>query len=200
MVVLAGPSGCGKTSLARRSRLPLVALDDFYRDGDDPGMPRGPGGMVDWEDPASWDVDAAVKALSELCRTGRVEVPTYSIAEDRAVGTRAIELGDAPAVVAEGIFAAEVVERCRAEGLLADAVLLRIPTPVTFWRRLVRDQREGRKPPLVLLRQGLAKLRDERRVLARQEALGCRPLSKAGVAAVLSAAAGCPLTPRRALA
>jgi uridine kinase len=78
-----------------------------------------------------------------------------------------------------------VVERCRAEGLLADAVLLRIPTPVTFWRRLVRDQREGRKPPLVLLRQGLGKLRAERGVLARQEDLGCRPLSKVAAGEVL---------------
>lgn len=37
---------------------------------------------------------------------------------------------------------------------------------MTFWRRLVRDHREGRKPPLVLVRQGLAKLGDERRVVA----------------------------------
>lgn len=195
VVVLAGPSGCGKTVLARRSGLPIVALDDFYRDGDDPGMPHVAGGMVDWEDPRSWDADAAVKALSELCRAGRVEVPTYSFANDRAVGHRVVELGDAPAVVAEGIFAAEVVERCRAEGLLADAVLLRMPAVVTFWRRLVRDLREGRKPPLVLVRQGLGKLRDERRVVARQRALGCRPLTKAGVGAVLSRLAGTALAP-----
>ena len=65
----------------------------------------------------------------------------------------------------------------------------------TSWRRLVRDLREGRKPPLVLLRQGLGKLRDERRVVARQQALGCRPLRKAAVGEVLSRLAGTPLAP-----
>lgn len=185
VVVLAGPSGCGKTSLAERSGLPILALDDFYRDGDDPAMPHA-AGMVDWEDPRSWDAEAAVKALSELCLTGRVEVPTYSIAEDRRVGSRPLALHGAPAVIAEGIFAAEIVERCRDEGLLADAILLRIPAPVTFWRRLVRDQREGRKPPLVLVRQGLSKLWAERQIVGRQAALGCRPLRRQAATATLA--------------
>ncbi len=185
VVVLAGPSGCGKTSLAERSGLPVVALDDFYRDGDDPAMPRT-AGRVDWEDPRSWDGEAAVKALSELCHAGTVEVPTYSFAEDRAVGHRTVDLGGATTVVAEGIFAAEAVARCRDEGILADALLLRVPALVTFGRRLARDQREGRKPRLVLVRQGLRKLRDERRVVARQQTLGCRPVGRRAAAAALA--------------
>lgn len=185
VVVLAGPSGCGKTSLARRSGLPVVALDDFYRDGTDPAMPRV-GGRVDWEDPRSWDGEAAAKALSELCRTGEVDVPTYSFAEDRVVGHRTLTLDGATTVVAEGIFAAEAVARCRDEGVLADAVLLRVPAVVTFGRRLARDLRERRKPPLVLVRQGVRKLRDERRIVARQRALGCRPLRRAAAAAALA--------------
>ena len=35
VVLLAGPSGSGKTSLTRRVGLPMLALDDFYRDADD---------------------------------------------------------------------------------------------------------------------------------------------------------------------
>ncbi|QYG92034.1 ATP-binding protein [Iamia sp. SCSIO 61187] len=194
VVVLAGPSGCGKTRLAERAGVPIVALDDFYRDGTDPAMPVV-GGHIDWEDPASWDADAAVAALAELCRTGRAEVPIYSIADDARVGSRPIELGGSPVVVAEGIFAAEVVSRLIAEDLLADALLLRSPALVTFWRRLVRDHREGRKPPLVLVRQGLAKLRDERRVIARQALLGCRRIGKPAAAAVLTdLAAAAPAT------
>jgi len=191
VVVLAGPSGCGKTRLAERAGAPIVALDDFYRDGDDPGMPVA-GGHVDWEDPASWDADAAVAALTHLCRTGRAEVPLYSIADDARVGSRPIELGSSPVVVAEGIFAAEVVGLLAAEGLLADALLLRSPALVTFWRRLLRDHREGRKPPLVLIRQGLGKLRDERRVVARQARLGCRPITKPAAARLLTELAAAP--------
>lgn len=194
VVVLAGPSGCGKTRLAVRAGVPIVALDDFYRDGDDPDMPMV-GGHVDWEDPASWDAEAAVAALGQLCRTGRAEVPIYSIADDARVGSRPVALDGAPIVVAEGIFAAEVVSRLEAEGLLADALLLRSPSLVTFWRRLARDHREGRKPPLVLLRQGLAKLRDERRVVARQALLGCRRIAKPAAATLLTDLARTPVGP-----
>ncbi len=194
VVVLAGPSGCGKTRLAVRAGVPIVALDDFYRDGDDPGMPMV-GGHVDWEDPASWDAEAAVAALGELCRTGRAEVPIYSIAEDARVGSRPIVLDGSPVVVAEGIFAAEVVSRLDAEGLLADALLLRSPSLVTFWRRLARDHREGRKAPLVLVRQGLVKLRDERKVVARQALLGCRRIAKPAAASLLRDLASAPLGP-----
>ena len=48
---------------------------------------------------------------------------------------------------------------------------------VTFWRRLTRDLRERRKPPLVLVRRGLALMRDQRRVVDDAVAKGCRPVT-----------------------
>ena len=48
---------------------------------------------------------------------------------------------------------------------------------VTFWRRLTRDLREHRKPPLVLVRRGLALLRDQRRVVAHAVHLGCEAVT-----------------------
>ena len=54
VVLLAGPSGSGKNHLAEQSGLPLLDLDDFYRDGDDPTSPAPPdSGIVDWDDSAS---------------------------------------------------------------------------------------------------------------------------------------------------
>ncbi len=47
VVLLAGPSGTGKSHLAELVGLPVVRLDDFYRDGDDDAMPRSPIGIVD---------------------------------------------------------------------------------------------------------------------------------------------------------
>ena len=41
-----------------------------------------------------------------------------------ASGLPVIRLGDAPAAVAEGVLAAEIVEACRGRGILADAVVL----------------------------------------------------------------------------
>ena len=48
---------------------------------------------------------------------------------------------------------------------------------VTFWRRLSRDLREHRKPPLVLVRRGIALMRDQRRIVAAAVATGCTAVS-----------------------
>ncbi|MBA3281391.1 MAG: ATP-binding protein [Acidimicrobiia bacterium] len=178
VVLVAGPSGCGKSHLARTAGLPIVALDDFYRDGTDPGMPRTATGLVDWEDPASWNPRAATAALAELCRADQIDVPTYVFGQDRVVGSRTISRDGSAIVVAEGIFAAELVSRLRQDGLLADALLIRQNRWITFARRLVRDLRDGRKAPWVLVRQGWAKTRSEPDLVAHQCRCGARPVSK----------------------
>lgn len=181
MIVLAGPSGSGKSHLAERLALPLLRLDDFYRDGSDPELPRitsgANTGLVDWDDPASWLCSEAVEALATLCRTGTVETPVYSISANGRTGTQTLSLSGSPLVVAEGIFAHHVVAPLRAAGLLAAAYCLRQHPIVTFWRRLTRDLREHRKPPLVLVRRGLALAHDQRRLVAEAVSLGCTPVS-----------------------
>jgi uridine kinase len=181
VIVLAGPSGSGKSHLAKRLALPVLRLDDFYRDGSDPALPRitsgANAGLVDWDDPASWLCSEAVDALATLCRTGTVETPVYSIARNGRTGTQTLSLSGAPLVVAEGIFAHHVVGPLQSAGLLAAAYCLRQHPMVTFWRRLTRDLREHRKPPLVLVRRGLALARDQRRIVAEAVAAGCQAVS-----------------------
>ena len=182
VVLLCGPSGSGKTSLVRRLGLPVLQLDDFYRDADDvrtdPPMPHR-FGIVDWDDPDSWDGRAALEVLVRLCVEGSADVPVYDIPTSRRTGTSRLDLAGAPVVVAEGIFAAQLVGRCREAGVLADALCLRLRPMVTFWRRLARDLSESRKPPLTLVRRGLGLMRDEPRLVAQWVALGCRPVSPA---------------------
>ena len=181
VIVLAGPSGSGKSRLAERTGLPVLRLDDFYKDGDDPSLPRidhgTMSGMVDWDHPGSWLPADAVAALEALCRDGVADVPVYEIAANGRSGHHRLALGGAGFVVAEGIFAAEIVPACAERGLLAAAYCVRQHPLVTFWRRLTRDLREHRKPPLVLLRRGLALLRDQRRVVDHAVALGARPVT-----------------------
>ncbi|GAA4717589.1 hypothetical protein GCM10023216_02050 [Isoptericola chiayiensis] len=178
IVLLTGPSGCGKSALTRRLGLPTVALDDFYRDHDHPGMPHRYG-IVDWDDPASWDADAALAALRTLVTTGRAEVPVYDIPTSRRTGSTVVETGGAPLVLAEGVFAAELVDRCGTEGILADAIVLVRPRIVTFWFRLLRDVAEARKPLPTLVRRGVGLMRDEPRLIRRWTGLGCRPVAPA---------------------
>jgi uridine kinase len=189
VVLLAGPSGSGKTHLAALSGLPILDLDDFYKDGSDPSLPRHPTlGIVDWDDPASWDAEGALAAIATLCGEGRVDVPIYDIARDGRVGMRSFDVGDAPAFVGTGIFAAELATPVREQGLLADAVVVRRSRHKNFLRRLRRDLAEHRKPPWTLVRRGLALMRAEPAVVARQISLGCRPCDRERTLAALRAA------------
>ncbi|WGL51704.1 hypothetical protein P5P86_17310 [Nocardioides sp. BP30] len=175
---MAGPSGSGKSRLGRRLGLPVLRLDDFYKDGSDITLPRirtGPNaGLVDWDDPASWLHDDAMRAIGELCSTGAAEVPIYEIAHDGRTGLQTLRLDEHDAFVAEGIFAQEIVTACQQAGHLLAAYCITQRPVVTFWRRLVRDLRERRKPPLVLVRRGLALMRGQRDVVADATAKGCR--------------------------
>jgi uridine kinase len=181
VIVLAGPSGAGKSRLAERIGLPVLRLDDFYKSAGDPTLPLitegANAGIVDWDHPDSWILADAMAALDALCRSGRAEVPIYDIAHDGRCGSHVLELGEHTTFLAEGIFAQEVVPHAREAGLLAAAYCVRQHPMVTFWRRLTRDLREHRKPPLVLLRRGLALMRDQQRVVAHAVELGCRPVT-----------------------
>jgi uridine kinase len=177
VIVLAGPSGAGKSRLAERLGLPVLRLDDFYKSGSDPTLPLiGNGanaGLTDWDHPDSWLPDDALAAIRQLCHEGRAHVPVYDIAHDGRCGEQDLDLGDSPLFVAEGIFAQEIVPECTREGLLAAAYCITQHPLRTYWRRLTRDLREQRKPPLVLVRRGWALLRAQRELVRRAVALGC---------------------------
>ncbi|WP_455352852.1 hypothetical protein [Streptomyces sp. SYSU K217416] len=199
VVLLAGPSGSGKSSLAAHSGLPVLRLDDFYKEGDDPTLPQVAGSPdIDWDSPLSWDADAAVAAVEELCRTGRTTVPVYDIATSARAGREALDIARTPLFIAEGIFAADIVARCQELGLLADAICLRGRPSTTFRRRLARDLREGRKSVPFLLRRGWRLMRAERGIVQRHASLGAHPcgreeaLGRLAAAAAAGARAGTP--------
>jgi uridine kinase len=195
VVLLCGPSGSGKSLLAAATGLPVLRLDDFYKEHDDPSLPLVAGSEdVDWDHPLSWDADTAVAAIASLCRTGRTEVPVYDISLSARTGQTVLDIACAPVFVAEGIFAAEIVTRCRELGLLGDALCLSRGSVTTFRRRVLRDLREGRKSVPMLLRRGWRLMRSERTIVARQTALGAyacdRPEAEARIAALVCAANG----------
>ncbi|MGD9483471.1 ATP-binding protein [Streptomyces sp. TRM70308] len=192
VILLTGPSGSGKSSLAARTGLPVLRLDDFYKEHDDPSLPRLPGGGTDWDAPASWDAEAAVAAVRELCAAGRATVPVYDIGASARTATAHLALDGARLFVAEGIFAAEIAARCRELGLLADALCLRGRPSATFRRRLLRDVRESRKPLPVLLARGWRLMRAEPGIVAQHAALGARPCRAPEALARIAAARHAP--------
>lgn len=195
LVLIAGASGSGKSRLAHATGCPSLRLDDFYFDHDHPGMPQTLG-ITDWDDPRSWDAEAAVAALRELVAAGAVETPTYSIAESRRVGSHTVRLDGAGCLTAEGIFAIEFLATCRAAGLDVEAIYLDRPAPLVFLLRLRRDLAKKRKPPLILLRRGLALLRAQPALKRKALAAGFTPLSMRAAIAHLAPGAA-PPAPRK---
>ena len=182
VVLLCGPSGAGKSRLAGRLAdsygWTVVRLDDFYRDAHDPALPRNEElGIPDWDHSDSWNSAAAVGALAELITTGRALTPVYDISSSMAVGSSETICGPTDLVIAEGLFAAELVTPLRELGLLHSAWCVRHHRAVTAVLRLVRDLREHRKPPLVLARRGWELLHREPRIIARAQRLGAVPAS-----------------------
>ncbi|HEV7626524.1 MAG TPA: hypothetical protein VGO89_08505 [Streptomyces sp.] len=184
VILLTGPSGSGKSRLSARSGLPVMRLDDFYKEAGDPTLPMLPHDIgVDWDSARSWDAEAALAAVREVCAKGSATVPLYDISLSARVGTETLALGSAPLFIAEGIFAADIVSHCRELGLLADAICLRGKPTTTFRRRLVRDLREGRKSALFLLRRGWRLLRSEEAIVERHRELGAYPCARDEAAA-----------------
>ncbi|MEU8714762.1 MULTISPECIES: uridine kinase [unclassified Streptomyces] len=189
-MLLCGPSGSGKSLVAARSGLPVLRLDDFYKEGDDPTLPLvAESSDIDWDHPQSWDAEIAVEAIARLCATGSTPVPVYDISLSARTGEEPLHIGRTPLFIAEGIFAAEIVERCRELGLLADALCLSRGPVRTLWRRFLRDLREGRKSVPFLLRRGWRLMRAERAIVARQVSLGAHPCDRDEALGRLAAAA-----------
>ncbi|MEO6999534.1 MAG: AAA family ATPase [Terracoccus sp.] len=181
VVLLTGPSGAGKSRLAARlasqTGWPVVRLDDFYREIDDPRRPRSALGIADWDHPESWNTDAALEALRTLIETGEAEIPVYDIASSQVKGRRRLTALPGDHVVAEGLFAGRLVEPLRTEGLLADALCVCQNRYVTAVRRFVRDLTQRRKPPHILLRRRWSLLKEEPGVVAAASAQGARPMT-----------------------
>ena len=175
-MIVAGPSGAGKSRLAAhlhdRHGWPVVGLDNFYRDGDDPTLPILPMGVPDWDDPRSWHADAAVRALVDLCRSGALDLPRYDISSSRAVGRSAVTAEPGQLILAEGIFAAEIIADLAEADVLAAAYCVHTSRWLTFCRRLIRDLAERRKSPWVLWRRGLILYQHEPEIVARHVDLG----------------------------
>ncbi|MFB7508044.1 uridine kinase family protein [Streptomyces broussonetiae] len=189
-MLLCGPSGSGKSLVAARSGLPVLRLDDFYKEGDDPTLPLVEGSSdIDWDHPESWDANVAIEAITRLCASGSTPVPVYDIGLSARTGEDTLRIGRTPLFIAEGVFAAEIVERCRELGVLADALCLSRGPVTTFRRRFLRDLREGRKSVPFLLRRGWRLMRTERSIVARQVSLGAYPCDRDEALGRLAAAA-----------
>lgn len=158
LIVLGGASGSGKSYLARRFGRPHIELDSFYREiDDDPPerpLPRTDYGEIDWDHDDTFDIAYAADALARLLVHREVTIPRYSIPTSSRVGSTQVRVTTGP-IVAEGIFAAQVVRELRRQGVNVEAWYITEPRVVTAVRRFARDVAERRKPIPHLLQRGV---------------------------------------------
>ena len=177
LILVAGASGSGKSRLAHATACLAFRLDDFYFDADYAGHVLTDYGIIDWDHVASWNAADAVTALRTLLETGEVEVPEYSISESRRIGSHTVRLGGCDCIVAEGVFAIELLPYLQEAGIPATPIYLDRPGWLVFALRLRRDLAGKRKPPRVLLRRGVALWRAQPNLKRRAVDAGFRPLS-----------------------
>lgn len=158
LIILGGASGSGKSYLAQRFGRPAVELDAFYReieeDAVDP-LPRTPYDEIDWDHVDTYRANHAADALRRLVEQREVTIPVYDISTSSRTGTRQLRVTHGP-VIAEGIFAAAVVQELRGQEIACDAWHVIESRTMTMLRRFVRDVREARKPIPFLIRRGFA--------------------------------------------
>jgi uridine kinase len=159
VILLGGASGSGKSYLAQHYGRPALQLDNFYRniaeDQSDP-MPRTAYGEIDWDDPGTWNCEAAVASVKQLLGTGETSVPKYSIEQSTSFGRIRVRLQAGGQVVAEGVFARTALAALRAAGVPVTAYYVDSPRLVTTLLRFARDVREHRKPIPFLIKRGFA--------------------------------------------
>lgn len=199
IILVAGPSGSGKSRLSVQTGVPQIRLDDFYYDHDHPDLPTrtlsGGATIIDWDDVRTWNLEAAVTALVEVSRTGTALLPRYDISQSRATGTHTFDAGTSRAVICEGIFAIDLLAPLTAAGIATRAIWLDRPRWFNFVRRLQRDLRQRRKKPSVLLRRGLALLRQEPALRAHALRAGFTPLGMTAAAAEVERTSSARLSP-----
>jgi uridine kinase len=168
LLLLTGASGAGKScACALVRRAVVVSADDYYLEEGDGRIPTRRG-RPDWNRPQSLDWAALRRDVNLIRRGEAIPVPVYDMRTSRrAPRPRTVTPGDARAVLVEGIFSFSLEDHRSP----ATKILLDCPRSVLFWRRIRRDVREERRPPLPAAAYSLSQYSFDARLRAAARAV-----------------------------
>ena len=175
-VLMAGPSAAGKSTLAAQIRkfagdrhVAEFPGDMYFRDADDPALPKTPSGGVYWDDPEAMHFDEMADAIARLVKDGHADIPVYDFSGVRPGGWKdpqvtgkglrtdkvtPLEIGGDDILVIDSLHAANsrVIEKL--EGLDLPHVTVYLDAQRAedrLVRRMVRDfDARGRSPQQTL--------------------------------------------------
>jgi uridine kinase len=126
LVLIAGGSFSGKTFLATRIKKELalhgresslISLDDFFRDIDDPDLPRNKQGRKLFDVPESYHQLEFLMVVKSLLSGKKVFVPIY----DKMTSKRKLEehkiVAAEPVVLVEGLFVVTILKDLSAQSI-----------------------------------------------------------------------------------
>ena len=140
IIGIAGGTGSGKTTISKNiakaygpGEVLRLELDSYYRDLSE--MTQKERAAVNFDHPASLEIDLLVQNIKDLCSGKDVRIPIYNFAtHNRASETRIV----APhhVIIVEGIMALNFPELVE---MMDVKLFVDTPSDIRFMRRLKRD-------------------------------------------------------------
>ncbi|MFA5359176.1 MAG: hypothetical protein WC310_05180 [Patescibacteria group bacterium] len=140
LIAIAGCSCSGKSFLAKAlneaSPATILPLDNFFRDIDDPALPRDKNNRHLFEAPESYWKDQYLAAAVALLTGKTVILPTYDLATNKRLPTTGQTVSPNTTIVAEGLYAITFLSALSAPVL---KVFLDTDLEICLNRRIARD-------------------------------------------------------------
>jgi uridine kinase len=149
IIAIAGGTCSGKSTLAKKltgevaiNPQPIVVpLDNYFKDIDDPTLPRTPDGRKSFDSPDSYHHAEYVKALRDITSGKKIFLPEYDTERNqRRIGRQTI-LEPAPVIIAEGLFAIDFVQTAfqPPTDISILNIFIEVDESVCLQRRIARD-------------------------------------------------------------
>ena len=137
LVGVAGPSGAGKSTFCKRAEqehneVMRFKFDDFYVSASE--VETHPSGYQYWDHPSSIKWDELIGALRRLKAGQPAEIPNYSKAQDKMVGTKLVQ--PSPVILVDGI---QVLWDERLRALLDRSIYFDLHELAQVDRRILRQ-------------------------------------------------------------
>ena len=137
IITFSGASGSGKTTIAKyihekRKNSLFVSLDNYYLNKEQQVKKNG---FVDFDNPASIDVDLLKKNILELEQEGKTKIPIYCFIKRDRIGYKEIFKKDL--LILEGLYASYF----RLDNVKLN-IFINVDLDIALLRRLKRDINE----------------------------------------------------------
>lgn len=121
LIVISGGSCSGKSYLANIlagainpfMRISCIGLDNYFKDIDDPSLPRNAKGSRLFDRPDSYHCEEFVSHVSDLMSGKSISMPIYDQVSCRRISGQYLIIELADIIVAEGLFAITILKNIK---------------------------------------------------------------------------------------